>query len=63
MFNYQWKNRIILLENQMRKLLSEDACSKGQHDWEMTQLSSYKPPFIRCKHCYAIPLPESKDEK
>lgn len=63
-FNYKWENRIKRLENQVVMLLSERACSKGQHEWQMREASAlgFSTPYVRCKHCYAAPISTSKSK-
>ena len=56
-----WKNRVIWLENQVIRMMQEQACAKDKHEWEMTNSAFHdKPPFVRCKHCYTCPLSQSK---
>lgn len=63
MFNFALKSRVRVLENLVNKMLQEKACEKGLHEWEMTTSAFHnKPPFIRCKYCYAAPTTESKGE-
>lgn len=58
LFKSDLRRRVEAIERKIARQEHHERCAKGEHQWEMHFSVCDGNPFIRCTHCWEIPLKE-----